>query len=29
VHSPDTLISRIFPELSFSLAGIFPEQEKE
>jgi Uma2 family endonuclease len=27
VHSPDTLISRIFPELSFSLAGIFPEQE--
>jgi Uma2 family endonuclease len=29
VHSPDTLNSRIFPELSFSLAGIFPEQEKE
>jgi len=29
VHSLDTLISRIFPELSFSLAGIFPEQEKE
>jgi len=29
VHSPDTLISRIFTELSFSLAGIFPEQEKE
>jgi Uma2 family endonuclease len=29
VHSPDTLISRIFPELSFSLGGIFPEQEKE
>jgi Uma2 family endonuclease len=27
VHSPDTLISRIFPELSFSLGGIFPEQE--
>jgi Uma2 family endonuclease len=27
VHSPDTLNSRIFPELSFSLAGIFPEQE--
>ena len=23
VHSPDTLISRIFPELSFSLGGIF------
>jgi Uma2 family endonuclease len=29
VHSPDTLISRIFPELSFSLEGIFPVQEKE
>jgi Uma2 family endonuclease len=29
VHSPDTLISRIFPELFFSLAGIFPVQEKE
>jgi Uma2 family endonuclease len=27
VHLPDTLNSRIFPELSFSLAGIFPEQE--
>jgi Uma2 family endonuclease len=27
VHSPDTLISRIFPELSFSLEGIFPVQE--
>jgi len=23
VHSPDTLISRIFPELSFSLGDIF------
>lgn len=29
VHSPDTLISRIFPELSFSLGGIFPEQENK
>jgi Uma2 family endonuclease len=27
VHSPDTLISRIFPELFFSLGGIFPDQE--
>jgi Uma2 family endonuclease len=27
VHSPDILISRIFPELFFSLGGIFPDQE--
>jgi Uma2 family endonuclease len=27
VHSPDTLISHIFPELSFSLEGIFPVEE--
>jgi Uma2 family endonuclease len=29
VHSPDLMRSQIFPELSFSLADIFPEQEKE